>query len=303
MGRPRRVAAAFTLSVGMSFAMTTPAGAVQASAPAAGADRQWSNRIVYLSLGDSLATGFQPGSGDDRDGGFAGEVRDVLRAPRRGEVVLTNLACSGEDTRSMITGGSCGEGRAAQLPRAERYLAAQGRRVRLITVSLGANDVQRCVTSKGGSQPTNLAIDRACVQTGLTNVARRLPGILSRLRAKAPQARIVVLNYYNPFLATWVSGQRAIAKESQPLVKKLNGIIAASAKRARADVADVATEFRTHDWTRVPLPSFGKVPRNVSVICSWTWMCSPFTDIHPDDTGYQHIAKAVLAELPRGMRR
>ncbi|MEO6790739.1 MAG: hypothetical protein ABI249_00560, partial [Ornithinibacter sp.] len=86
------------------------------------------------------------------------------------------------------------------------------------------------------------------------------------------------------------------AKQSITLQGQLNGIIAAAATAdsVKADVADVATAFKSNDWT--PVAGAGSIPTNVATICTWTWMCL-LGDIHANDTGYAVMAATVAGRL------
>lgn len=243
----------------------------------------------YLALGDSLAAGYQPGQGDDPTGGYVGHVRDALQqsAPK---TRLVNLACSGETTSSMVEGGRCAYDEGNQLAQAVEFLHAHARFTRLVTLDIGANDVVRC-----GAQ----GLPQACVQGGLGSVAANLPVILQQLRAAAPGVQIVVLSYYDPFLAAWLTGPagRALAQRSVPLLGMLNAIIAGATGAVAGSVADVAGAFHSTDFTLVTVPSLGgPVPRNVATVCALTWMCLR-GDIHANDEGYAVLAGAVVARL------
>ena len=243
----------------------------------------------YLALGDSLAAGYQPGQGDDPTGGYAGPVRDALEqsAPK---TQLVNLACSGETTSTMVQGGRCAYDEGSQLAQAVEFLHAHARFTRLVTLDIGANDVVKC-----GAQ----GLPPACVQAGLGSVAANLPVILQQLRAAAPGVRIVVLDYYDPFLAAWLTGPagRALAQQSVTLLGALNGTIATATRAVGGSVAGVAAAFHSTDWTPVTVPSLGgEVPLNVATICQLTWMCVR-GDIHPNDDGYAVLAGAVVARL------
>lgn len=239
----------------------------------------------YLSLGDSLAAGYQPGRGDDKSGGYAGHVRDGIAKDVPG-IALKNLGCSGEDTASMISGTRCSYPEGSQLGAAETFLRGKGQTVRLITIDLGANDVLPCSDGSG--------IDLQCLQKAMGAVNTNLPKILNRLRAAAPQARIVVLNYYNPFLAAWLTGAsgQQLAKLSVGLQGSLNATVASAAKGVNASVADVAGAFDSTDWTETTSP-LGRIPTNVATLCAQTWMCTK-QDIHANDTGYATLGRVAL---------
>ena len=272
-------AAAATVALPMGSANAMPIGPVHGNSPAP----QW-----YLALGDSLAAGYQPGVGDDKTGGYVGGVLATLKQ-QNPNVRLTNLACSGETTTSYTTGTVCPAKRSQQ-GEALHFLKGHRNQPGVITINLGSNDIDKCV--KNGS------IDQACVAGGLQSVAANLPPILQKLHATAPNARIVVLDYYNPFLAAYLLGApgQLIAKQSAGVATTFNGEIGQAAATIDAPVADVATAFQSDDWTPISAPPFGTLPTNVARICEWTWMCTK-QNVHPDDAGYAVMASAVAPYL------
>jgi len=274
------------------LALTAVIGLTAPPAAAAPSDRGRERATGwYLALGDSLAAGYQPDAGDDLTGGYVGGVLDAVREESP-KTRLVNVACSGETAVTMVEGGRCAYDEGTQLAQALEFLHAHGAFTRVVTIDIGANDVQRCVSR------SPVAIDLACVQRGLADVQRILPSVLGQLRAAAPGARIVVANYYNPFLAAALTGPagQALAAQSTALQGALNGIIAAAAAATGSQVADVAAAFASTDTTPVTVPGLGTVPRNVATICAWTWMCLR-NDIHANDTGYAVMATAVAARL------
>lgn len=241
----------------------------------------------YLALGDSLAAGYQPTTGVDLEGGYVGGVLEAVQAGAP-KTKLVNLACPGERITSLVSGGRCAYEEGTQLAQAVEFLHAHEDKTRLVTIDIGANDIQRCANAATAS------IDLTCVASGLADVQRLLPQALAQVRAVAPDAQIVVLDYYNPFLAAWGSGPagQLLAQQSMALQGLLNGIIAAAAASVGAQVAQVAAAFESTNAT----PTTGGVPMNVALICAWTWMCSRL-DIHANDTGYAVMAQAVAARL------
>ena len=266
-------------------ARTTTSGSAASSGSATGGATSGPSGSVdgwYLALGDSLAAGLQPTTGDEPTRGYAGPVLAALRQTQPG-TDLTNLGCSGETTGSMMRGGLCRYAEGTQLASATAFLRAQAGRVRLVTLDIGANNVLRCAAP---------AVDQACAASAGSAAASDVVAILSQLRTAAPDATIVVLTYYNPLLAAYRQGAggQQVAAQSQPLLAGLNRSLAAAAAApaVQAKVADVAGAFATTDSTGSPEPV------NVARICAWTWMCSR-GDIHANDAGYAAMAKAVLA--------
>lgn len=255
------------------------------SAPGEDRGTRW-----YLALGDSLGTGYQPDQGDDLTGGYAGGVRDSLLADGT-KARLRNLSCSGETVVTMVHGGRCAYGQGNQLDAATQFLRAHAGKVELVTIDIGANDVQTCASGT--------SVDVACIEAGLRDVATLLPVILGELRAAAgPDTQLVVVDYYNPFLSAWLTGQAGqdLARLSSVLQDMLNGVIAREAAAVDADLAEVSEAFRSDDWTLTTLPGVGVVPTNVATICGLTWMCLR-QDIHANDAGYAVMAETVAAVL------
>ncbi|MEO7070278.1 MAG: SGNH/GDSL hydrolase family protein [Nostocoides sp.] len=273
------VATALAVVAGSAAAQASPSPTGQAHAMG-----------YYVALGDSLAAGYQPGVGDDKTGGYAGHVLDALRTTMP-KTRLVNLACSGETTGTMMAGGICSYRGGSQLTQAVAFLHAHGKFTRLVTIDIGANDVDGCVSAGGISRP--------CVEAGLRTIGAKLPMILGQLRAAAgPGVRIQVLNYYDPFLAAWLTGPdgQTAAAVSLQLSAVLNAIIAGDSASIGGTTVDIATAFNSQDQNTVLFPPFGQVPVNVVTICQLTWMCT-LNNIHANDAGYAVMGAAVAATL------
>ncbi|GAB97629.1 lysophospholipase L1-like esterase [Kineosphaera limosa] len=294
-----RLSTAAALAAAVALAVTTAAGAATPPMPPG---QQTS--VAYLALGDSLTAGYQPDragrrASDDPRGGFVGIVAAGLaRQPDIGtlgrRVQVTNLGCTGETSATMVEGGRCTyRGHASQLSAARAYLRANPQTA-LVTVTIGANDVRACLSATD--------LDRGCANRAFDLLEARLGTIVSAIRADAPGARVVVTDYYNPYLAARLTGPegRRLATASIVVHAQLNAIIRKQAADHGARTARVAAAFDTSDnISRVDVPGIGRVPRNVARICAWTWMCArPATpDIHPNDEGYARMGQAVLTRL------
>ena len=273
-----RALGALVVSLGIVAAGSATAQAAQAP-------------TYYLSLGDSLSQGYQPlpAPGGDTDRGYTDVLYQRLKA-QEPNLVLEKAGCSGETTTTMIEGPKnpgCSYPEGSQLAHAVAFLKAHPGAVTHVTVTIGANDVQRCAA--GGS------IDYACVGTGLVTIAKNMPTILGQLRAAGGNVQITGANYYNPFLSFWnqpgTSG-KFLALASSALQLVLNQILASSYGGAGAGVADLAGEFASYSYLPfVNDPTYGNVPRNVSTVCTFTFICSA-GDIHATNAGYVKIADA-----------
>jgi lysophospholipase L1-like esterase len=251
----------------------------------------------YLALGDSLAAGYQPDPTISRDEGYVNRVYEEL-ASRDRRLALRNLGCDGATTVTLLSrGGGCAyDGAASQLAAAERFLRQHRGQIRLVTIDIGGNDVNRCAA--GG------VIDETCALAAIDTVATNLGQIVRRLRAAALGVRIIGMTYYDPYLAAWLNGPsgEAVARQSLQLTMLLNQTLTGVYTAADMRVADVEGAFASTDLTTpAELPGVGIVPLAVARICMWTWMCVPgrSPDIHPTSAGYEVIAAAYLAQTTR----
>jgi lysophospholipase L1-like esterase len=262
------------------LAALAAACALGASGAAAGNERAVH---YYLSLGDSLAAGYQPPLGDTNfgDDGYADQLY-ALEAAADPTLKLVKLGCGGETTGSMIDaypyngrGGHtfCRYPHGSQLAEAVNFLHAHRGFVSLVTLDIGANDVL-------GDE-------------GVEAVVANLPVVLRALReAAGPGVPVVGMNYYNPFVAeAWgATHSIPVVLGTVAEIVAFNDVLEAIYGAAGMPVANVEAAFSMTNVTLV-----GGVPLNVVRVCQWTWMCAgpPFgPDIHANDAGYGVIAHA-----------
>jgi lysophospholipase L1-like esterase len=300
--------------------MALLAGAVTASAagrpggerPGAHPARHGVAPVYYVALGDSLSQGVQPatpplppgvslGQSVETDQGYADDLYAAYRPAFHGRLTLVKLGCPGETTASMLTGSGspCSYPQGSQLAAALAFIQAHRDEIGLITIDIGANDVDGCVA--GGT------VSLSCVQAGLGTVGHDLPLILGALRRSAGgRALIAGMNLYDPFLASYLTGTaagQAAAGQSVTLDESLGQLIAVADMAFGVRTADVQDAFSTADFTdTAALPGAGTVPLNVARICEWTWMCaqSPVgPNIHANAAGYRVIAAAFERAIGR----
>ena len=273
--------------------------------------------FYYLALGDSLSQGVQPatpplppgvslGQSIETSQGYADDLFARYAPAFHGRLRLEKLGCPGETTTSMLTGAGspCAYPQGSQLAAALAFLRTHHGQTALITIDIGANDVDGCITAG--------AISQACVASGLAAVQHDLPLILGALRhAAGGHVLIAGMNLYDPFLADYLTGAagQAAATQSVTLGEQLNQLLTTADNAFGARTADVAGAFSTTDFTdTATLPGAGTVPLNVARICTWTWMCAPppvGPNIHVNAAGYKVIAAAferVISQFP-GLRR
>jgi len=250
----------------------------------------------YLALGDSLSRGVQPdaaGASVETGQGYPDLVYATLLASHPA-LRLVRLGCPGETTKTMMHGGICHYSAGSQLAAATAFLRAHRGHVFLVTIDIGANDLEDC-----GNRPslTQLASCIGQLPKATANVA----AILASLRAAAgPGVRIVGMNYYLPALAEWRSGLlgRATAQLSEKFAIAYDDLLKRAYGQAGITVANVFEAFETTNFgDPVTVPGIGSVPRNVARICQWTWECAPpprGPSQHANAAGYRVIADAIL---------
>ena len=264
---------------------------VPASASAA------AKKTIYLSLGDSLAASYMPGTdgkGLITKAGYS-EALLVKGAKTFKGLRLVKYGCPGEDTTTFTKGGKCTG--AAQQARAVRYLKRNRNRIAFVTISIGANNFTKC--APGG------AVDISCVATGQTNLEKHLPRILAALRkAGGSKVKFAVLAPYNPFLAFYLGGTEqsyGLAELTISLAQQIRTTINGAAKQQKMVLADGFAAFQTTRFAEFTnLPDGRRVPIAVARICQWTFMCAPAPqgpDIHPNSDGYGQLAGAFAKAL------
>ena len=293
--RPVRIALAVAVAVCAVAALVTACSGPATSDPS---PAQLSLSTYYLALGDSLSQGVQPnaaGTSVETSQGYPDQLYALLR-PGQPTLALVKLGCPGETTATMIHGGICRYPGGSQLAAAVAFLAAHRGHVRLITIDIGANDPEDCGS---WANPGNIL---HCVGTDFPAAVSNLDTILARVRAAAgPSVEIVGMSYYLPSLAQWRLGfaGQAVAWVSERLAVGYNDLLDNAYAKSDVRVANVFGAFATSDFSdHTAVPGVGTVPRNVALICRWTWECaSPprGPNQHANQAGYGVIARAFLS--------
>lgn len=263
---------------------------------------------LLVSLGDSYASGFQPtakGKGSNTRNGFAYQV-PKFAAKRGYDLKLVNFGCGGATTKSLIATKGCakaarGPGGEAysstQATAAVKFLKANRKRVGVITVSIGGNDVTKCAGEADAV---------TCVGEAAKGINTNLKALLKRLRAAAgPKVRIVGITYPDVILGAWLTDDagKQLAGLSQIAFKSIiNPALKARYEAVGGSFVDVTDATGGYDSldTRVSDPALSAepVPANVKRVCDLTFYCQ-FGDIHARTEGYALIAELVAKALPR----
>jgi len=260
--------------------------------------------LYYVALGDSLSVGVQPdaaGVNQETDQGYVNAIyASLLR--QFPNLQLIQLGCPSETTASMISGGVCSDYESgSQLGDATNFLVENQAQILLVTIDIGANDVlnSECLAI------TDPAEQAACFQKQFQEIGQNLGLISNALFAAADgQYPTIGMNYYNTFLAAWLTGPQgqAIAMATAALQSAFNTqVLGAVYGLVAFPVADVASAFNSDDFTTLvpfPLPPPNDmVPLNVATLCANTYVCAPppvGPNSHANPMGYQLIANTFL---------
>lgn len=228
---------------------------------------------VHLALGDSVAFGI--GVERPQIHGYSAVLsrwaRGIdCREDQRGgcpRLELMNKAVPGATSATLI---------ADQLPDATALIADRNHDldttndIEFITITIGGNDLFGPVVAACSGGVTQECVD--VVESGLTTYAANLGVILATLRATAgPDTRIVIMTYYNPLGACFLSDLAPLAdlvlEGGGPVPVGINDIIRATAAATGVEVAD----------------TFGRLDNDDFV---------GGTDcLHPDKSGHHEIAR------------
>jgi lysophospholipase L1-like esterase len=247
------------------------------TAPIAFASSQGSISLVgpkqrYLALGDSLAFGYQPDL--NYADGYSTDFYNNLQG--HGVHSYANMGCPGETSNSLINGGCpypflrkypyIG----AQLNAALDYLAYYKGQVSPVTLDIGANDLLPDINNSTCAVNTaKYTTDLATLDANLTQII--LPKLHNALVVNGKlTGDLLVMNNYDPYQNS--------CPNTVSYIQQINQHIA-------SDVSNYGTMVDVFS-------AFGGAKTPNSNICSYTWICSVFKDIHATDKGYSAIASA-----------
>jgi lysophospholipase L1-like esterase len=231
------------VAVGVAMAVQpAPADAAPAASIPPGAK--------YVALGSSFAAG--PGIPPAEPGGPAACGRSLrnyanLVAAHLG-LALTDATCGGATTANVLTTPQAG-----QPPQIDAVTAD----TRLVTMTIGGNDVDylgsldsySCQDSGGASCGT---VDQDAINAGLKTVGARVAAVIDAVRARAPQVRVVVVDYQTilpvagPLCAGVPMSDAHLAFE-RSLRNRLDAATRSAAAGRNATLVDVAAASLSHD--------------------------------------------------------
>ncbi|QEH38582.1 GDSL-like Lipase/Acylhydrolase [Aquisphaera giovannonii] len=269
--------------------LATLALALVAAAPARAGD-------VYLSLGDSLAFGYDPSAPNYLtpsygDQGFVGHFADVLAAVNGGvRPAVLNLGVVGEQSTSFFDPTALsptGPPRAWQLNKnydgtggalsqndlmlsSIASLHAAGDHIGAVTLIFGANDIFALLGSdafKNADPAAQAMLIGQTITAALTNYGT----VLTELKTVAPEARVFLPGYFNPFPAAIDPTDHALYDE---VLGFFNPNLKALADNLGATYVDTYAPFVGHELEYTNIAS---------------------GDFHPNAAGYAVIGSRLGA--------
>ncbi|MFF5565995.1 SGNH/GDSL hydrolase family protein [Streptomyces sp. NPDC012623] len=277
------------LLLAAAFLYAAPAGAAPAGAASLDAGQR------YVALGSSFAAG--PGIPPAKTGSGAiacgrSESNYASQVARARGLDLIDATCSGATTADILTRSQAG-----QPPQIEAVTAD----ARLVTVTIGGNDVNylgslgaySCQTS--GTSTSCGTVDQGAINRNRDRVSGLIKDVLDAVRARAPQARVLLVNYQT-ILPAAGGGPGATPCPGVPLTDaqlsfergvadRLAAATATAANLAGATLIDIATASRGHDacagdpWIEKYTVAAGRA------------------SYHPKEAGMTAIAGLITAEL------
>lgn len=265
---------------------------------------------TLLAIGDSLCAGHLPEPKNTiffSDEAYTNTLFDYVQDKYDFDT-LEKVCCSGEDSHELIDasyaippsdGSNCYDG-PSQIDAAIQALETG--EVRLISISLGANDVFGCV----------FAPDiEACVTTRIQEFVVNLLTILTTLSEVTENnlPPIVAMTPYNPLLAYSLSedaNEQALAPLSQQVILGLQ--TEAAKVYDNFNIPNVFGLF-VFDGLNETLVDGTDTPQNVASICRWTGMCdetdsgdfvlksAELRDIHATPEGYDKLGEAHFSPV------
>jgi lysophospholipase L1-like esterase len=192
----------------------------------------------YVALGDSYSSGVGADDYIDSSGSCdrSTNAYSQLWANAHSPASYTSVACSGATTADVVS----------------NQLATLTSSTTLVSITIGGNDEDFA----GVMKDCNLGSDSTCVSeisAAESDARSSLPGkldsLFAKIRAKSPNAKLVVLNYphFYDLSASCVGLSTTKRTKIDEGIDVLATVLSGAASRAHATFADVRPAFRGHE--------------------------------------------------------
>ncbi len=179
---------------GVSRLMSPPSTATPAAQPTKTAKKatkttpkvQRKQQISLVAVGDSLTEGI----GDQAEGGYVGQIKQLLHKKQNLTVHTTNAGKAGDRSDQIL----------ARINQSDQ-LQAKIAKADVVTVTVGGNDLLQTLEKTLGSN--NTAKNNAAVAKAQTDYANKLVKLFDRLHELNPKAPLFVFSIYNPIFVNF----------------------------------------------------------------------------------------------------
>ncbi len=256
--------------------------------------------VRYVALGDSYTSGPFVPTTDVADGCFRSNGNyPSLLAERLDAEVFVDVSCAGAQTVHLRR-----PQRTVTAARVPAQLRAVTPETTLVTVGIGGNDfdlfarlTETCVSLRDSDptgSPCRAQLDRGeGVPAVLDGIGRNVEQVLTRVRTRAPQARVVLVGYPRLAPATgtcprrlpYADGDVAFGDEVQ---RALDTALRGAARRAGVEYLDMLAASRGHDvCSEAPYVQGVRTDRTAALA------------FHPRPRGMRAVADRLEALLTR----
>jgi len=187
----------------------------------------------------------------------------------------------------------------SQTQAAVDFIKSHHHQVKVLTISIGGNDVDGCPVTP---DPTG------CVTANMPAAIRNLTKTVKQLRAAGgPQMRIIGSTYPDVELGLWVH-PTALGAKMMPLIpgsiSAFRDTINPGLKKAYDTVGAAFVDVTKATGAYGPFvatndPTFGQIPVPVAKVCTLMYFCDGTYNIHMKTPGYHIIAALEAATLPK----
>jgi lysophospholipase L1-like esterase len=220
----------------LAIGVTVPALGLAAAITGTGVLAQAAPAVRYVALGDSYSSGVGTGS-TTGSCGQSPNAAPALWAKANSPASFTFAACAGAKTSDVIN----------------TQLSSLSASTTLVSITIGGNDVgwssimETCVLNSTSSCESAVSAGESYVKGTLTG---QLGTTLADIRAHAPNAKIVVLDYPDFYdLSAWLCIGLSSA-DHQAIdngINELDSTLQTAAAKNGDTFADVRSEFSGHE--------------------------------------------------------
>ncbi|GAA3530021.1 SGNH/GDSL hydrolase family protein [Aeromicrobium panaciterrae] len=247
----------------------------------------------YVAMGDSFTSGPGITPQDPMSVGCQRSTRNYpsLLAKALDVTVVRDVSCSGATSADIVTSRPTTDAPGPQLDAVTSHTD-------LVTVGIGGNDegvfgkvIFACATGTRVAQAQCSPTVKSFLTTALARTTARVATSLEAIRAKAPQARIVLVGYLRVLpepggcvvtgLTTARSGPAILAQDM------LDTALADAAKRAKVDYVSMATSSSGHE------SCYG----NAAWVNGFRTSPGDGAFLHPNEAGMAAVAESLARHL------